>query len=180
MENFTNVPLGEQNLRAERLIFYKCLIYRRSRLASWPMNICQESCPILKPMNLLLGLQLDFPIFVLLTHKYSHPKPSMNLPVACYRMHLLELHFLSYFQVNSISGNLSFPQFISLFRLTAAASGDLEGYELWFARKWSYNIFFFSRKTSVQQQFGYWRQTVVCWADWRSYLEIGTLARSLL
>ena len=32
-----------------------------------PMNICQESLPVLRPIR-LLGLRLDFPIFALLAH----------------------------------------------------------------------------------------------------------------
>ena len=61
MENLTCVPSEEQYLRTARLISIKRLIYRRLRLISLPKNICQESLPILKPMNLLLGLWLDFP-----------------------------------------------------------------------------------------------------------------------
>lgn len=45
-----------------------------------------KSLPILKPMTLLFELCLDVPLFVLLAHKYSHPKPSpdsLGLAIAC-------------------------------------------------------------------------------------------------
>lgn len=37
------------------------------------MNTCQESLPILQPMNLLLGLWLDSGLPALFTHKNSSP-----------------------------------------------------------------------------------------------------------
>ena len=43
MENLTHAPSEERNLRTERLISCKRLIYRRLRLISGPMNIHQES-----------------------------------------------------------------------------------------------------------------------------------------
>ena len=47
----------------------------KNRIISRPMNICQESLAILKPMNLLLELWLGAPLFVLLAHKWSSPQP---------------------------------------------------------------------------------------------------------
>ena len=57
METLTPVPSEEQNWRTESVISIKCLIYRRPRLISWPMNIHQEFLPILMPVNLVFGLE---------------------------------------------------------------------------------------------------------------------------
>lgn len=46
MENLTHVPSEKQNLKTERLISCKCLIYRKSKLIFRPMSTCQESLPI--------------------------------------------------------------------------------------------------------------------------------------
>ena len=71
MESLTHVPSGKRNIRTKRLISSKCLIYRRQKLIPQTMNIHQESLPILKPMNLLLGFWLDSPLFALFDHKNS-------------------------------------------------------------------------------------------------------------
>lgn len=83
--------------------FHKCLLYRRLRLISQPTDLHQESLPILGPMNLLLGLWLDFHLFLFFAHKYSLQARRL----AC------SLQFLCYFQINSISGHLSLFQFTS-------------------------------------------------------------------
>lgn len=75
-----HIPSEEWNLRTERLILLKCLVYRR------PMNIRQKPPPTLKPMNLLLGLWLDSPSLNSLLMNTAHPKPSMNLPGDRYSM----------------------------------------------------------------------------------------------
>ena len=66
--------LRRMELRTERLIAHKRLIYWRLRIISWVMNICWKSLPILKPMNLLLGLWLDFLLFALLAHNKNPPQ----------------------------------------------------------------------------------------------------------
>lgn len=38
------------------------------------MHLHQESLPILKPVNILLALWLDFPAFAFRAHKYSQPQ----------------------------------------------------------------------------------------------------------
>lgn len=73
MNNLTDAPSEEQNL-TERLISIKCLIYRRLSLNSLPMNICQESLPIIEPVNLLLELWLDFLLVVLLITTAPDPQ----------------------------------------------------------------------------------------------------------
>lgn len=72
MENLAHVPSGEWNLRTERQISH-----RKPKLISWPLNVWQESLPILKPMNLLTRTCLDFLLFALLAQKYSSPRSSM-------------------------------------------------------------------------------------------------------
>ena len=86
MENLMHVPWEEQNLRMERLISHKCMIYRKLNLIYWPMNIYQEFLPILKPMN-LTALILAGLLFAILPVNAAQPKPSMDSPVACYSMH---------------------------------------------------------------------------------------------
>lgn len=81
------------------------------------MHICQESLPILKPMNSLLGFWLDFPLFALLAQKYSPPQTLNRLACSLLQPVLPELQFLCYSQINSISGHLSLPWFTSLSRL---------------------------------------------------------------
>lgn len=44
---------------------HRNLIYGRLALTSWPVSICQESLHILKSVNVLPGLWLDFPLFAL-------------------------------------------------------------------------------------------------------------------
>lgn len=96
MENLTYVPSEKQNLRTEELISWKWLIYRRSRLISLPMNICQESLPTLKPMNLLLGDRLDFLLFSLLAHEYSYFQwICLCLAIACISQTVIPLLFLN-------------------------------------------------------------------------------------
>lgn len=53
------------------------------------MNIHQDCLPILKPLNLLLGLRLDSLFFAHLALKIIHPKLLMDLTVACYSFHVL-------------------------------------------------------------------------------------------
>ena len=59
------LPSEEQNMR---LTYVKHLIYRRSSIISWSMNIHQESLSIFKPKNLLLELWSDSSLFALLAH----------------------------------------------------------------------------------------------------------------
>ena len=87
MENFMHAPSEEWNLRNERKISHKCQIIRRLSLISWPMTIYQVSLPILKSMNLLLGLWLDSPCLYSLPINTTCPKPSTKLPVTWYCMH---------------------------------------------------------------------------------------------
>lgn len=51
MQNHMHVVSEERNLRTERLIFHKCLIYRRLRIIPLAMDIHQESLPI-SPLSL--------------------------------------------------------------------------------------------------------------------------------
>lgn len=48
------------------------------------MNIHRDCLPILKPLNLLLGLRLDTLLFALLAIKTAHPKLLTNFPTVCY------------------------------------------------------------------------------------------------
>lgn len=69
------------------------------------MNICQEYFLILKPVNLLLGLRLGFPLFALLAHKYSRLQ-TLNEPACSLPQYVFpELQFLCYSLINSISGH---------------------------------------------------------------------------
>lgn len=77
MENLAHVPSGEWNLRTKRQISH-----RKPKLISWPLNIWQESLPILKPMNLLTRTCLDFLLFALLAQKYNSPQIFNGLPRA--------------------------------------------------------------------------------------------------
>lgn len=60
------------------------------------MNVCQESLPILTPVNLLLGLWLDFTIFALLAHKNSPPQILDGLTCIVTQFTCPELQSLSY------------------------------------------------------------------------------------
>ena len=51
------------------------------------MNICQETLPHPKASKLTLGLWLDFPLLILLAHKYSTPQTLNRLNLACYSVH---------------------------------------------------------------------------------------------
>ena len=84
------------------MIFLKCLIYSRWKLVSWSMNIHQESSSILKPMNLLLGLWLDFLGLVLLALNYRSPQTLNRFTIACSQPVLFKLQFLCYSWINSI------------------------------------------------------------------------------
>lgn len=64
----------------------------------------------------------ELPPLAVLAHKYS-PSQILNLSYPKLAYSLVEhtfpkLEFLCFCQINSISGNKSFPQFSSLFRLT--------------------------------------------------------------
>lgn len=97
MRNPTHVPSEELNLKPERLISHKCLNYWRQSLIFWPRSIRQESFPLLKPMNWLLELWLDWPLFVLLAHKYR-PSPNLNELVCSLLQHRFpKLQFLVYY-----------------------------------------------------------------------------------
>lgn len=106
------------NLRTERIISIKCLISIRLRLIFWPVNTCQESLHILKSMNTVLTLWLDCPFFALLVHRYSLPQTLNGFAYSLLQHALTKLQFLCYFWMNSISGNVALPQFITLFGLT--------------------------------------------------------------
>lgn len=88
MKNVMHTPSEEWNSRTEKLISWKRLPYRRLKTTSWPMNICQQSLPILKPMNILLGLWLGCPFFALLDCVYRQTAPNpqrtlLQLATAC-------------------------------------------------------------------------------------------------
>ena len=57
------------------------------------MNKHQDCLPILKPMNLLLGLRLDSLLFALLAIKIAYSKLLKDSPVACYSFHILSCNF---------------------------------------------------------------------------------------
>lgn len=111
MENLRHALSEEWNLRTERLISHKCLIYRRRlRSISWQRNICQESLPNYKP--------LDFPHLHSLLISTAGSKPSKDSPVIFYSIRFTELQYLHCFQINSISGNSNLPQFTYFFGVT--------------------------------------------------------------
>ena len=114
-KNHMHAPSEERNLRMEGMS-KNYLIYGRLRLISWPVNTHQESLPILKPVNLQLGLYLGFPLFTLPALKHSRPQPFNDWPVAL--MHELPNAILLLFQKNSSCGNRSLLQSTSRFRLT--------------------------------------------------------------
>lgn len=64
------------------------------------MTTYQESLPFLKPINLQLGLWLDFLLFVLLAHRYSLPQTLNGLACSLLLHVFLELQLLCYFQIN--------------------------------------------------------------------------------
>lgn len=113
-----HVPSEELNLKPERLISHKCLIYWRQSLIFWPTSIRQESLPLLKPMNWLLELWLDWPLFVLLAHKYRPPPNLKELVCSLLQHGFPNCNFSSITPQNSISGNLDLPWFTFWFRLT--------------------------------------------------------------
>ena len=83
------------------------------------MNICQESFYILKPMNLLLRLWLDFLLFVLLVHKYSLSQSLSGLAGSLLQYAFLNCHSLLFLGENkSISDHVNLPQWTSSFRVT--------------------------------------------------------------
>lgn len=88
------------------------------RFTSWPMNMCQESVPILNPMNSLFGLWMDFPHFVLLAYKSSLPQTLTGLTCSWLKHAFPKLQSQDYSQINSNSGHLNLPLCTSLFRLT--------------------------------------------------------------
>ena len=85
MENLIHEPSEKQNLRTERLISQKCLMYKPKCIPE-RLNVLKEPLPILRLMNLLLGHQLNSSLFVFLAHKMAHTKPSMDCPVACHSL----------------------------------------------------------------------------------------------
>lgn len=104
-------------------------INTRQRLISWPIDICQESLPILKSMNLLFGRSLDISFFVFLDHKYSLTYTLNRVACNLVQHAFCELKFLCFSQINSTSGDTSLPQFISLLRLmwgSPVAMGNFE------------------------------------------------------
>lgn len=99
----------------------KCLMYKSPRLISWLLNTHQESFPILKPMNLLFGLWLGFPLFALHAYK-SNPLLTLTGLAYSWCQHVFpEFQSLCYYWINSIFGNLNLSQFNSLFRLTVVS-----------------------------------------------------------
>ena len=99
----------------------KCLMYKSPRLISWLLNTHQESFPILKPMNLLFGLWLGFPLFALRAYKSSPLLTLTGLAYSWCQHAFPELQSLCYSRINSIFGNLNLSQFNSLFRLTVVS-----------------------------------------------------------
>lgn len=82
------------------------------------MNIYQGSLPTVKPVNLLWGLWLDFPLLHSLPVNMVQPNPQGLASSLLYSMSFPELQSLCYSQINSISDHLSLLQVTSLFRLT--------------------------------------------------------------
>lgn len=127
MEKLTHVLSEGWNLRTKRLVFCKCLIYRRVRFISWPTNICQGCLPILKPMNFLRGFWLDHSPLKLLVRKYIPPHSSMELPTASFSQIMIPLLFLNklkfrsflYFLIEFDTLLTCLLAFASLFKLTA-------------------------------------------------------------
>lgn len=76
-----------------------------------PMN--KEPLLILKPMNFVLGLQLGFPLFALLSHKYSQPQAVNGLACRLLQRAFPELQLICYSQINSISSDVNLPYFTS-------------------------------------------------------------------
>lgn len=64
-------------------------------LTSSPMNTHQESLLIPKPMNLLLGLWLDFPLFAFLVHEHSPPQTFNGLTSSLLYFAFHELQLLA-------------------------------------------------------------------------------------
>lgn len=130
MENLTHAPSEEQDLRTEKLISLKFLIYRKLKLLSWPMNLSPSSSQwtyfldsgwISQPLH---SLQI----------KTARPKLSGGLTCSLLHHAYPELQFLYYSWINSISGNSSLPQFTSFFRLTVVKS---TASVWWLGRLWT-------------------------------------------
>lgn len=77
MENLMHVPAEEQNLRAERLIAHKCLIFRTPRLISRPENIRQESLLVPQVNECTVWMLAGLSLFLVLEFKYS-PHQALN------------------------------------------------------------------------------------------------------
>lgn len=88
------------NSRTERLIFHKCLIYRRPKFLSQSMSIHQEPLPLLKPMDLLLALWVVSPYFILLTHKTVYPINELTCSFPQFVCPVLQ--FLFFYQINTV------------------------------------------------------------------------------
>lgn len=88
------------NSRTERLIFHKCLIYRRPKFLSQSMSIHPEPLPILKPMDLLLALWVVSPYFILFTHKTVYPINELTCSFPQFVCPVLQ--FLFFCQINTV------------------------------------------------------------------------------
>ena len=87
------------NSRTERLIFHKCLIYRRPKFLSQSMSIHPEPLPLLKPMDLLLALWVVSPYFILFTHKTVYPINELTCSFPQFVCPVLQ--FLFFCQINT-------------------------------------------------------------------------------
>lgn len=63
-----------------------------------------------KPMNLMLGLGLDFPLVALLAHEYNPPKSLQGFVYSLLKPAFNQLQLLCYSRINSILANSSLPQ----------------------------------------------------------------------
>ena len=100
-------------------------MYKSPRLSSWLMNACQESFPILKPMNLPSWLWSFLSLHSLPT-KPVHAKPYWTL-LYWLQHEFPELQSLCSSWIKSIFANLNLSQFNSFLRLTVIKYPFSEG-----------------------------------------------------
>lgn len=77
---------GKLNLRTERVIPHKCLIYRK-RKHFWPMNLHQEFLPILNN-KISAWTVVSHHFLEFLAHKYSLPQILRELTCSLYSFHV--------------------------------------------------------------------------------------------
>lgn len=86
MENLMHEPSEEQNLRTERLIFIKCLIYRRWRLISDQWTLSSNFSSSSNQWTYRLDSGWSSHSLNSLLINTAHPKPSANSLIACFSM----------------------------------------------------------------------------------------------